>query len=200
MSAAPVTERGRRTRDRLLEAARAVFEERGFLETRVSDIAERANVATGTFYTYFDSKDAIFVALVDAFIAALYEQSHVGEVAGPDPRQRIHTSNARFVEAFRRHGNLYGVIVQAASFNDEVRRRRLASRSVFIERATRGLRQLQAQGVADPTLDADVTAALLCGMVENFVERSHDLGLPFDDEAAVDAMTEIWARAIGLAP
>ena len=59
----PLTGRGHARRAALLDAARRVFEERGFLETRVADIAAEAKVAQGTFYTYFDSKDAIFQAV-----------------------------------------------------------------------------------------------------------------------------------------
>ena len=41
---------------------------------------------------------------------------------------------------------------------------------------------------------------MLCGMVENFAEVRHLLGQRFDDDEAVAAMTDIWAKAIGLAP
>ncbi len=45
---------------RLLEAAKEIFEEDGFLEGRISDIAERAGLSHGSFYHYFDSKEEIF--------------------------------------------------------------------------------------------------------------------------------------------
>src|SRR3546814_16621158 len=61
---APRTERGRRTLRALLDAAAAEFGEKGFHDGSISAITRRAGVALGTFYTYFDSKDAIFRALV----------------------------------------------------------------------------------------------------------------------------------------
>jgi len=60
----PRTERGRRTLRKLLDAATIEFGERGFHEASISGITRRAGVALGSFYTYFDSKDAIFRALV----------------------------------------------------------------------------------------------------------------------------------------
>ena len=60
----PRTERGRRTLRKLLDAAAAEFAESGFHEASISGITRRAGVALGTFYTYYDSKDAIFRALV----------------------------------------------------------------------------------------------------------------------------------------
>lgn len=54
-------------RHRLLEAAIRAFAERGYHKTRVSDIVGGAGVAQGTFYLYFDGKEAIFEQLVDGF-------------------------------------------------------------------------------------------------------------------------------------
>ena len=60
----PRTDRGRRTLRKLLDAAAEEFGEKGFHEASVSSITRRAGVALGSFYTYFDSKDALFRALV----------------------------------------------------------------------------------------------------------------------------------------
>ena len=60
----PRTERGRRTLRKLLDAATVEFGERGFHEASISGITRRAGVALGSFYTYFESKEAIFQALV----------------------------------------------------------------------------------------------------------------------------------------
>lgn len=75
----PRTERGRRTLRKLLDAAALEFGERGFHEASITGITRRAGTALGSFYTYFDSKDAIYNALVsdlsdkvrDAVFAAL---------------------------------------------------------------------------------------------------------------------------------
>jgi len=56
-------------RDRLVVAALDLFAARGYHATRVSDIVQRAGVAQGTFYLYFESKEALFIHLVDAFFA-----------------------------------------------------------------------------------------------------------------------------------
>ncbi|MCZ8370281.1 MAG: TetR/AcrR family transcriptional regulator [Porphyrobacter sp.] len=60
----PRTERGRRSLRKLLDAAAEEFGEKGFHESSVSSITRRAGMALGSFYTYFDSKDALFRALV----------------------------------------------------------------------------------------------------------------------------------------
>lgn len=61
---APRTARGERTLRKILDAAAEEFGERGFSESSIVAITQRAGVALGTFYTYFDSKEAVFQALV----------------------------------------------------------------------------------------------------------------------------------------
>ena len=60
----PRTARGQATRRKLLDAAAQEFAENGFHAGSISAITRRAGAALGSFYTYFDSKDAIFRALV----------------------------------------------------------------------------------------------------------------------------------------
>src|SRR5215218_9889442 len=74
---APRTARGERTLRKILDAARAEFGERGFADSSIVGITQRAGVALGTFYTYFDSKEAVFQALVRDMSA------QVAATAGP---------------------------------------------------------------------------------------------------------------------
>ena len=61
---APRTARGERTLRKILDAAMNEFGERGFNDASIVGITGRAKVALGTFYTYFDSKEEVFRALV----------------------------------------------------------------------------------------------------------------------------------------
>jgi AcrR family transcriptional regulator len=61
---APRTARGERTMRKILDAALEEFGEKGFGDGSIVGITSRARVALGTFYTYFDSKEAVFQALV----------------------------------------------------------------------------------------------------------------------------------------
>ena len=109
----PKTKRGRETRDKLLEAAENEFGERGFHDAAISGITQRAGVALGTFYVYFDSKEEIFRALV----------SHMGHLTRQWIAERIAespdrlTAERRGIQAFfefvRRHSNLYQIISEA---------------------------------------------------------------------------------------
>lgn len=62
----PLTGRRDATRERLLTAARTLFVSRGYHLTRPQDIARLAGVGYGTFYLYFEDKQACFLAFVAA--------------------------------------------------------------------------------------------------------------------------------------
>lgn len=70
----PLGRRERRkleTRAKLLAAARSLFADQGVDATRINEITDGADVGFGSFYNYFDSKDAIVAAVVDAVAAEL---------------------------------------------------------------------------------------------------------------------------------
>jgi AcrR family transcriptional regulator len=65
---APQQERSRRKREALLEAALALFAERGYEQTSIEDIAHAAGVAVGGFYQHFSSKRQILLVLMDRLL------------------------------------------------------------------------------------------------------------------------------------
>jgi len=77
-------------RQRIIDVALKAFANRGFYRTRISDIAKDANVADGTVYLYFKSKEdlltAIFDKFMENFLAALH--SDLAEIAGAPHRLR----------------------------------------------------------------------------------------------------------------
>lgn len=61
----PQQARSRRTREKILKAAIACFEQRGYDETTTAAIARRAGIAVGSFYGYFTDKRSILLELLD---------------------------------------------------------------------------------------------------------------------------------------
>src|SRR3954452_24386052 len=110
---APRTARGERTLRKILDAARAEFGERGFSDSSIVAITQRAGVALGTFYTYFDSKEAVFQALVRDMSAQV--RDHVAP-AFEDAADAI-DGERRALESFlrfaRKHRDVYRIIDEA---------------------------------------------------------------------------------------
>src|SRR3989304_2096197 len=109
----PKRERGKRTRQLLLESAEAAFGSRGYFEASIGDITRRAGVAQGTFYVYFPSKRAIFSELVRERRRAL-RPSVQEAVAGLTDRREIERAGfIAFFKFIRRHPAMYRIVRQA---------------------------------------------------------------------------------------
>nr|WP_247713485.1 TetR/AcrR family transcriptional regulator [Qipengyuania sphaerica] len=109
----PRTERGRRTLRKLLDAAAGEFGDLGFHEASISSITRRAGVALGTFYTYFDSKDEIFRALVADMSEAVKHAAR--EAIEPEmPALEIERAALQaFLEFAADHKEVYRIIDEA---------------------------------------------------------------------------------------
>lgn len=196
---APSTERGRRTRAALIRSAREVFERDGFLDARIADIAEHAGVAHGSFYTYFDSKEAVFREVVNALVGDIFSASRAAiALPNDDPVARIDAANRLYLQAYARNARMMAILEQVATFNDYFRQLTRDMRKVFIDRTARGIERLQREGLADPQLDARTAANHLGGMVEHFAYRWLALEDTVDEELAVNTLTRLWAQGIGL--
>lgn len=125
----PITPRGQQTRQKLLEAAEAVFGEKGYERASIVEITRRAGVAQGTFYVYFSDKKAAFVELVRELSHRLRREI-AERVAGLSDRLEIERVGFRTFFTFaHKHRNLYKIVRQAEFVDEEVFRwyyRRLA--------------------------------------------------------------------------
>lgn len=109
----PKTARGRKTRNKLLEAAEIEFGEKGFHHAGISGITYRAGVALGTFYTYFESKEEIFRALV-RYMSQLTREWVTEKVAGaPDRLSAERKGIEAYIEFARQHKSIYRIITEA---------------------------------------------------------------------------------------
>ena len=74
---------------RILDAAVAVFAEKGFFVSRVSDIADRADVADGTVYLYFKNKDEILATAINTAFDAFMSRARTELEKMPTPSERL---------------------------------------------------------------------------------------------------------------
>ena len=76
--------------DEILDAALELFLAKGFAQTKVEDVAQKANVSKGTVYLYFSSKEALLEGLVRRAVAPLATHAAAELAAGTDhPRETL---------------------------------------------------------------------------------------------------------------
>ena len=106
----PRTERGRRTLRKLLDAAAQEFGEKGFHDGSISGITRRAGMALGSFYTYFDTKDAIFRALVQDLSAQVGSEARKALSQDLAPLDTERAALQAFLSFARDHKEIYRII------------------------------------------------------------------------------------------
>jgi AcrR family transcriptional regulator len=201
----PRSRKGMRTRARLVEAAKKVFERDGFLEARIVDIAETAELAPGSFYHYFDSKEEIFREVAEAQeerLTARDDQPRASDGEADDsPWERIRRANRRYLARYRDEAALMGVIEQVSRYDAHVNAARFATMKHFVERAEKATRQMQREGLVDARIDPTFAADALGAMVARFAELWLVQGYrEYDFEDAVEQLTLLWGNALGLKP
>jgi len=191
---APRTARGRKTLRAILDAAAAEFGEKGFHDGSISGITRRAGVALGSFYTYFDSKDAVFRALVRDMSDQVRDRVAPVLAAAPDQLAAERAGLLEFLEFVRGHKEIYRIIDEAEFVDPDSFRAHYATTA---ERIAQRLQAAAARGEVRRDV-GDVHAWAIMGM-------NVFLGLRYgvwgDDRSAsevADIIADLLAR--GLAP
>ncbi len=198
-AAAPRSKKGAKTRARLVRAAKEVFERDGFLNARISDIAATAGLSHGSFYHYFESKEQVFRELARAQESVLTASPEDGEGRSVSPLERIRRANRRYLERYRAEARIMGVIEQVSRYDEHVREARAETQKHFADRAERGIRRLQEEGLVDRNLSPPIAAMALGAMVARFAELWLVQGYAeYDFDEAVDQLTRLWCNALGL--
>lgn len=189
---APPTARGRKTRQKLLDAAETLFGTQGFHATSVGDITRSAGVAQGTFYLYFESKEEIFRQLV-RHLSTQLRRSLAKAVSGATNRIDIEELGVReFIRFSAEHRELYQIVSESQFIDPAVFR-------WYYERLARGyalgLRNAMDRGEVERS-DPETLAYCLMG-------ASHFLGIRWisweerePPETVVQATVDFIRRAL----
>ncbi|WP_323982181.1 TetR/AcrR family transcriptional regulator [Novosphingobium aureum] len=148
----PRTERGRRTARKLLDAAAIEFGERGFHEASITGITKRAGTALGSFYTYYDSKDEIYRALVADLSGKVREAAR--EASRPDLPAFAAERSALlgFLRFARTHKEIYRIIDECEFVDPQTFRQ-------HYETTARRIAERLGEGAAKGELRADTEEA-----------------------------------------
>ena len=77
-----ITKKGKETRNQIIEASEQLFKEKSVSKVTINDIVQRAGIAKGTFYLYFDSKETLVWNFIDTKLSGLNKYLAKLEVEG----------------------------------------------------------------------------------------------------------------------
>ena len=167
--------RGTGTREALLDAAVALFAEKGYAQASIDDIAERAGYSKGAVYWHFKSKDELFWSLLDERIEMPWRRSiELLETAGPDLDMSLE-ANRLFTELVRDERALLLVEREywsLAARDPELRERFATRRSALRKRFGEGIAtRLATLGGAPLTTDPERIATIFTALVSGLAQE-----------------------------
>lgn len=111
------------TRAQILTAIRPIFAERGYHQASLADLLNAAQVARGTFYLHFDSKEAAFRALLDDLTERITAQLRpVDTTSFPAAREQLVNNLARALSLFSDEPDLGRLVLrQADGVSDDLK-------------------------------------------------------------------------------
>ena len=184
-------------REQILSAARKCFIERGFHPTRMEDIAAAAGLSKGGVYFHFDSKQAVFEALVqEEFERSMAFMQQVSE--GDEPiAQKMQVLGAHYVEYFStaRDAPRFFLVMGEMGLRDEnLAKKLLEMQTAFIDQTAKIIQRGIDEGFLRET-DTTATAALLKALMDG-VELLSALEYPLDRNALLATGLEVLLRGL----
>ena len=158
----PATEKGRRTRAKLIDAAEAVFGELGYDRASIVAITRRAGVAQGTFYVYFEDKKAIFVELVYVLSHRIRSEIAVAVLSIDDRLDMEWVGYRAFFDVAFRDRNLYKILRQSEFVDEDLYR---SYYEKLVDGYIEGITQAMENGQMRP-LDPETVAWCLMAMAD----------------------------------
>jgi TetR/AcrR family transcriptional regulator, cholesterol catabolism regulator len=143
-------------RDRVIRAALELAAEGGYDVVQMRDVAARAQVALGTIYRYFPSKDALLLAVMVQWLGDLEQRVMRRPPAGSDTVGRVMDVLGRALRSMDRQPKLTAAVIAAMTAGDPAS---VAAIGDVTEAMARIMRSAFPEDV-DPTLEAAAAKVL----------------------------------------
>jgi len=180
---------GRRTLNRLLEAALLVFDERGYHAARVDDIVRAAKASHGTFYLYFSSKEDLFRALFTDVTAEMISVSASLPSIRPTRAgyDALREWLERYYDVYRHYHPVLRAFTETEAHELGLGRTGTESLVAFTNTLTKRMSEVDPSPVSD-----SATAALaMVSMMDRMTFYTVTQVVPVDDQVMLDTMASI---------
>lgn len=183
-------------RKELLHAATTVFASKGYWTASISDIIEAAGVARGSFYRYFQSKQQVFVAIVDQFREEeklLVQQLDQLSAAShrDDFQKQVRIGIRSWLEFYHRNLAAARIVVQDANMIDPASARKREDLRCSVRAAlSRMILNRQESGLYHRRISPDLAAHFLLGMFDEIATNCLEKAKKTDLHALADQFVD----------
>lgn len=185
-------------REELLEAASALFLEKGIGATGIGDITDRAEVARGTFYLYFSSKDDVIAELWKRYVAGFMSLTDAvleREGDNADGGRLILELMAHLTRHALDHAHLHRLVYGTADAAALALCRK--SDEAILARLTDAIRAYFRR-MRRPEERADLVASLIFHGLDGALHKVIMQETPIDRAAFIDEVQRFTANALGI--
>ncbi|TCM48125.1 TetR/AcrR family transcriptional regulator [Kribbella sp. VKM Ac-2568] len=176
----------------LKQAAREVFAERGYVNTKITDITAAAGRATGSFYNHFAGKEEILEALLKDMLAEADEAVHVDATHDADfsKIESIRWHVAAFWRFYQAHIPEMVALKQAAMVNPELGRR---LQQIMVDDEAHMVQHLSnlPGPQPDPLLQISAMNSLMEGFAYTWLVVNPAAGQTIPDDEAISLLTNL---------
>jgi AcrR family transcriptional regulator len=195
----PKQARSKKTKEKIVQAAIKLFQQRGYEKTTSNDIASEAGVSVGSFYVYFTDKRQLLLTIFDRLADELYKNIFDGlkpeHLFDSNLRRRIKQAVANTIIDKQKHSGLHRVVSELLLKDSDFAARHKA----VMARSMAKLQELiSLADKAGLTWDIDVeAAAFIVQRVVFDVSQDYVSGFcEFDKERAIDALADMIYRFV----
>jgi TetR/AcrR family transcriptional repressor of mexJK operon len=197
-TATPKQERSKLTKEKIVQAAIKLFQERGYERTTSNEIAAAAGVSVGSFYVYFTDKRHLLLTIFDRVSDELFKNifhsltpEHLFE---PELRPLIRQAVAQSIADKQKRSGLHKVIYELVLKDSEFAERHKAA----MQRGNTKLRELislaKKAHLTYDDLDVDAAAFMVQRVVFDISQDYVAGAVEFDMERAIDSLTDMIDR------
>ena len=182
---------------RILDAAVAVFAEKGFFTSRIADIADRADVADGTVYLYFKNKDEILRTAINTAFDGFMSLARTELKKLADPAERLRRLAFLHLEAMGSNRNLAVVfqmeLRQSARFLSEFSHQHMIE---YLQLVRDAITAGQAEGIFRREMSDKYAANCFFGALDEMVTSWVLSGHEFQLSHAADMVVDIFLNGM----
>lgn len=192
----PKSAKAQRTRLKILEAARAVFAERGFAKATAEEISTKAGVGYGTFYLYFTDKRQALHTILAEVDDKLYEPIDLEKNRiGLGALATIRATITSFFDSFKEYSDILKICHELSATDSDFKtqhdkvRLRLVNR--IKEHIKKGLEHGNARNV-----DPEISSIAIAGLIETIANEWFFNNHPWDREKVIETVCRLYYSAV----
>lgn len=185
------------TRRKILDSAARIFSEKGYYGSVVDDIVKASGTSKGAVYFYFQSKEQIFLSLVETYVGTVAQELQAAVHRSRGLMAQVEAAVATLVRSFQAHRPLAKIVlIDWPAAGAEFQGKRIALKAMLVE-VLRGYLDRAVQDGKIAPQDTELAAYVWIGAISEVVVRWLSTGKPSPLEEVLAPLNRLLLSSVG---